>query len=274
MIIYKNQYITVFQSALFQTTSTVIILPEFVLVVDPTWLPAEVEQIKEYVYRNKGDRKLYLLFTHSDWDHIIGYGAFPDATIIASFELVNKDHKEKVRILEQIYSFDDRNYIERGYEITYPKVNHVIQVDGEQLTIEGTTLTFYKAQGHTDCGLFTVIEPLGIFLAGDYLSDCEFPLIYHSSKAYELTLNKVDGILEQHDIKLMIPGHGAVTEDKSIIKQRKLESMTYIKQLRALLQENNKEQIEKMIEKYRFPRMMKDFHKENQQLLSRELGIS
>jgi hydroxyacylglutathione hydrolase len=53
-----------------------------VLIVDLNWLPNEVDDIRNYVDSVKGDRELYLLFTHGDFDHIIGYKAFPGAKII------------------------------------------------------------------------------------------------------------------------------------------------------------------------------------------------
>lgn len=62
--------------------------------------------------------------------------------------------------------------------------------DGEQLKIGSTTLNFYEAKGHTDVGIFTIIEPLGVWIAGDYFSNIEFPFIYSSSKDYIQTLEK------------------------------------------------------------------------------------
>ena len=85
MIQFQNEHITVFQSALYQTTCTVVETKDFVLVVDPNWLPHEMEEeIEQHVTQIRGQRELYLLFTHGDFDHVIGYHAFPGAKVIRS----------------------------------------------------------------------------------------------------------------------------------------------------------------------------------------------
>lgn len=230
MIQYQNQYMTVFQSSLYQTTSTVVQTRDLILVVDPTWLPHEISEIREYVMRIKGERPIYLLFTHADFDHIIGYKAFPEAMTIGSIEMEN--HPEKESVIEQIEEFDSRYYVQRSYPIHFPKLDIVIKQEGESISIGETQLTFYSAPGHTPDGLFTVIDSLGLLIAGDYLSNVEFPYIYHSSLAYEETMNKVEGILKNHSIRLLVPGHGQVTDVALEIKTRMERSLDYIHELR------------------------------------------
>ncbi|GIN86006.1 MBL fold metallo-hydrolase [Heyndrickxia sporothermodurans] len=268
MIQFKNNHITVFESQLFKTTSTVIETDDCVIVVDPTWLPSEVEEIRDYVNKIKNKKPIYLLFTHSDWDHILGYGAFPDAIVIASKELYER--KDKDQIINQIKVFDDKYYIDRDYPISYPKIDIVVSEDGQVLNIEGTSLTFYKAKGHTDDGLFSIVEPYGIWIAGDYLSDVEFPYIYFSSEEYEKTLAKTDLILKKHDVKLLVPGHGHATENIDEIQKRKKESLDYIRELRSAIL--SKRDSFYLLEKYSYLRAMKDFHEGNIRLLKKEIG--
>ena len=124
---YQTQAITVFESALFRTITSLIKLPDATVLVDPNWLPHEVEHIRktlafpESLQDFSSDSPLYLLFTHSDYDHIIGYRAFPNAKVIASEAFVNSPDKEKN--LRQIREFDDEYYIQRDYEIEYPEVD-------------------------------------------------------------------------------------------------------------------------------------------------------
>lgn len=93
MIQFQNEAVTVFQSALFQTTSSVIQTKEMILIVDPNWLPNEIETIRNYVNSIQWEREIYLLFTHGDFDHIIGYQAFPGAKTIGSLGLQNHPKK-------------------------------------------------------------------------------------------------------------------------------------------------------------------------------------
>ncbi|HEU5139931.1 MAG TPA: MBL fold metallo-hydrolase [Bacillales bacterium] len=264
MIHYQNGAITVFQSALYKTTSTVIETEDLVLVTDPNWLPHEVEQIKEHVEQIKKDRPVYLLFTHSDFDHIIGYKAFPDAKVIASREM--NENPDREHILEQIRKFDDQYYLERDYEIAYPNADIIIEADGQATEIGGTKLTFYKAPGHTPDGIFTIVEPLGIWIAGDYLSDVEFPFIYDGSAAFEETLLKTNKILDNHDIRLLVTGHGHVARDKREIQKRQQKALSYIRGLRKA----EKSSLESLWGEVRFPRGMKAEHEQNIRLIKKE----
>jgi len=267
--IYESEQVTVFQSVLYKTNCTVIQTDDCVLLVDPNWLPFEIECIRNFITQIKGKRPLYLLFTHSDYDHIIGYGAFSDAITIGSSEMNTLPNKED--IIEQIIRFDHDYYIDREYEIAFPKLNHVISEEGEQLKIGQTTLTFFKAPGHTSDGLFTIVEPLGIFIAGDYLSDIEFPYIYSSGTDYDHTLQKVEGILKQHPITLLVPGHGHTTNSPAEIRLRQQQSLTYIQQLKKEVTKGTAaENTLYLIESYKYLKNMTNFHHNNIKLLKNE----
>lgn len=223
----------VFTSALYQTTSTVLLSPSAICVVDPNWLPDEVMRIKGFVDAMKGQRKLYLLFTHSDYDHIIGYGAFTSDAVIASQAFATKQDREND--VEQVIDFDRKHDISRDYPITYPKADIIVKEDGQQLQLGEMILTFYLAQGHTDEGIFTIVEPQGIWVAGDYLSDIEFPLVGGSLSEYRLTLKKVDQILLSHQISSLIPGHGSVEGSIDGIRKRRDHAMQYLDDLEMFL---------------------------------------
>ncbi|MFC4779373.1 MBL fold metallo-hydrolase [Paenibacillus sp. GCM10023252] len=273
MIILQNNTTTLFRSALYETLSAVIQTEDLVLVVDPTWLPHEVEEIRQHTYSILADRPLYLLFTHSDYDHILGYRAFPGAKVIASGAFARQEPAYIEATLEQIRAFDDDYYLTRGYEIEYPAVDMEAVRDGDTLQIGGTRLTFYQAAGHNPDGLFTIVEPLGLWLAGDYLSDIEFPFIYHSSEEYEATLAKTELILERHSIQLLVPGHGEPTDSREEMLRRKKDSIAYIDRMREATLSRNQASIDRIIDGCRFPRNLRKFHQGNQRLFERELGL-
>jgi hydroxyacylglutathione hydrolase len=266
--IYQKQSLTVYQSDLYMTNSMVLELPELVVVVDPNWLPREVAAIKKHVYNRLGNRPLYLLFTHSDYDHIIGYRAFPGAKVIASRRFRDKDNKEE--ILELIRQFDDDYYIVRDYSIDYPNVDIVIDQDGDTLSVGDTTLTFYMAPGHNDDGILTVVQPEGILLAGDYLSDVEFPYIYHSSIDYMQTLKKAEHIMNTCNIQTLVPGHGSVTESYKAMQRLIQVSRDYILGLRSAIEAEDQALIESIIIECPFPRNMRKFHENNRKLMEKE----
>ncbi|MFJ8067010.1 MBL fold metallo-hydrolase [Psychrobacillus sp. NPDC096426] len=264
MVQYENETIKVFQSSLYLTTSAVIELDDAIVLTDPNWLPQEVEEIKAYVNQVRKNRQLYIIYTHSDFDHIIGSGAFPDAIVIASRKL--SENKHKVDAMNQVHTFDQKYYLQRNYKPTYPKVNYIVSEDGQELVLGTSTLTFYLAPGHTDDGLFTVIEPAGIFLSGDYLSDVEFPFIFDSYLEYVQSMRKANDIFAKHTISLHVPGHGHTTENKVEMQNRLKFSQEYLEQL--LVHQENMEEI--LQERYIFYEGMKHIHQDNKKLALKE----
>lgn len=264
MIQFNKNGITVFQSALFMTTSAVIQNNEYIVLADPNWLPHEVAEIREYINGQLGDRQLYIIYTHSDFDHIIGSGAFPEAKVIATERFMdNPNREEKMR---KIHQFDQGYYLQRNYQPEYPAVDVVVSNHGQKLELGSMTLTFYLAPGHTHEGLFTVIEPYGVFLSGDYLSDVEFPFIYSSYKDYVSTMETAEKILAQHSITTHIPGHGTTTENEAEMQNRLNLSKHYLTQL---VQDHG--ELENFLRKnYTFYDGIKEVHEENKKIAKRE----
>jgi hydroxyacylglutathione hydrolase len=257
MIHFERDHITVFQSSLYMTTSAIIQTDDVMIMTDPNWLPNEVQEIREYIDRQKGNKQLYIVYTHSDFDHIIGSGAFPEAKVIAAEEFQNNLQKDET--IKKIHKFDQGYYLQRNYEPVYPSVDYAVSSDGEVLDLGQLTLTFYKAPGHTKDSIFTVIEPLGIFLSGDYLSDVEFPFIFSSYTDYVKTLDTAEYILSKHKINYHIPGHGSVTDNQQEIENRINDSKYYLNQLLS-----DERMVEKHCrEKYAFFEATESIHLEN-----------
>ncbi len=271
MIQYKNEHITVFQSCLYQTTTTVVETKEFILLVDPNWLPHEIEEIQQYVNRMKRNRELYLLFTHGDFDHVIGYRAFPNAITIGSIGLAQ--HPEKQKKLDLIREFDATHYIQRDYPIEFPELHHVIEHDGQQIAVGDTTLTFFLAPGHSEDGLLTVVEPLSVLIAGDYLSDFELPFIYYSGSAYQQTLKKAGLIIDQYKIATLVPGHGQTTTNRQEMKRRVDMSLQYLRRLKQALENNDQEMVSVLEQEHAFTSAFtKECHQKNVEILLKELN--
>lgn len=262
MIIYQQDKLSIFQSSLYQTNAFVFATDSFVLIVDPNWLPKEVQAIRDFVDQEYPEKSIYLLFTHSDYDHIIAYGLFPEAKVIASERFQPNIRKET--ILQEIHQFDQQHYLQRSYPILYPEVDLVISEDAQVLEIEGERFIFYLAPGHTDDGLFTIIESAGLFIAGDYLSDLEFPFIYHDIKAYQNTLLKLDTILQKHSIRLLLPGHGTYLEDElQEVLNRRDRDLAYIEDLLKTLVAGKAFPLDDWLGRFPFPEGIRAEHIRN-----------
>ncbi|MWV44290.1 MBL fold metallo-hydrolase [Paenibacillus sp. HJL G12] len=270
MIQFSNKKITVFQSVLFQTTSTVIELDDAILIVDPNWLPGEVQEIKAHVDAVQGDKACYLLFTHADYDHIIGYKAFPGAITIGSVALAN--HPQKEHKLKLIRDFDATYYVTRDYPVEFPELDIVIDRDGQQVMVGSTMLSFYLAPGHTEDGLFTVVDAEGVLIAGDYLSDFELPFIYDSARAYEETIRKAASILQNHPVRLLIPGHGQHTESRAEMDRRVNMALDHLKRMEQAILADDEQALEQLKLEHGFlSETTMECHQDNVRIMRQEL---
>jgi hydroxyacylglutathione hydrolase len=270
-IIYRDPNVTVFQSALFQTNSTVVETDDLILVVDPAWLPNEILQIRQFVEEKKGLRPVWLLFTHSDYDHIIGYGAFEHAGVICSRAMI--ENPKKGDILEQIHQFDHDFYVDRPYPIKYPDhAEFEVFRDGATFKLGHTKMTFYLTPGHTEDSIACVIWQLGLCLAGDYLCNVEFPFIYFSSFEYEKTLEKFTKIHDKTWFTRLIPGHGDLSLSIHDWMTRRTNGLEYIYEMRESVRTGKPFDVENLWKTYRFGRLQQKYHLKNLELMHRELA--
>jgi glyoxylase-like metal-dependent hydrolase (beta-lactamase superfamily II) len=267
-ITYRDPTVTIFQSALFQTNSTVIRTDDAVLVVDPAWLPDEVMAIRQYVDSIRGHRDLFLIFTHSDYDHILGYRAFEPNKVFMSKAMAENPNKEAV--LEQAFDFDEKYYVDRPYPIEYPAGDFLVYRDGVQFRHGQTKMTFYLTPGHTADSMMVVVWQLGLCIAGDYLSNVEFPFIYHSSIDYVNTLEKLPLIHDRNWFTRLVPGHGDPALSINDWLQRRTESLAYIVALRESIATGIPFDESSLWTRYRYPRLQHKFHTDNVALMTRE----
>jgi len=267
----STEHLVVFESALFRTTSTCIWTDDYVLIVDPNWLPAEVFHIHRFIeWRSKG-KELYLLFTHSDYDHIIGYGAFPGFTTIASQRFV--DNPDKARQLQQAIDWDDEYYIQRDYApLTYPAIDLPIAEEGQTMRIGQDDYVFYQAPGHNYDGLLTFNRSRGILVVGDYLSNVEFPYVYHSFAGYRATLATLKKLVASGEVNTLITGHGDYTTDRVEMERRITDSFDYLQQLETSVKTGEAFDFDGLMQRYSFPVIMRQFHDKNLALLRVEMA--
>jgi len=266
---YQDQHTTIFESALYRTTCALIERANHYLLVDPNWLPLEVEFIAQATAKIDENKQPFLLFTQSDYDHIIAYERFAlSAKIIASQAFVNHPNPEKE--LKVIREFDEEYYIQRDYNISYPKVDLVI--NGEEKRPLGNDLYhFLPANGHNRDGILTFHEELGVLILGDYLSNLEFPFIYESLAAYRATLNRIDGLLKKENVKLLITGHGDCTKDKKEMQKRLEQSKNYLNHLEKSILEAVPFPEGDLWKDYQASTFLRKAHQENLALVRKEL---
>lgn len=219
--------ITIFESALFRTTSCVLELDNKVLLVDPNWLPYEIDFIRNFVDQTYPNHNRFLYFTHADFDHIIGYKAFPEAVTIGDFRMAN--HSNKKNYLKQILDFDNEFYIKRNYPIEFPDIQ--IQIDKNEFVSHDfdTGIMFFLTPGHVDNGSAAIFPSQKLCIAGDYLSNIEIPWVEYGFKSYLHTLELFQRYLTKYNIEMLVTGHGDIAIGKTEIHRRLDEDVEYVR---------------------------------------------
>lgn len=267
---YQTSELIILESALYRTTTTVIIGADHLLLVDPNWLPTEIDFIKNTVAHYENGRACYLAFTHSDYDHIIGAGAFPKYSTIASRDFVDSPTKEKT--ISLIHDFDDKHYVNRDYPITYPNIDLAIERYPREIKLGSDNYTIYKAHGHNHDGIIIYNQEKQILIVGDYLSNIEFPFIYYSYRSYLETLKRLENLILSQTINCLIVGHGDHSYDQEEMERRLTSSYAYLEELEADAKGKLNFDLIRLSKKYPFPINTLRFHHDNLKLAKEELG--
>lgn len=229
-----------FKSVLWQMNSPVLARGGEALVVDPGYFPLEVAAVREFVDREGLAPRV--LFTHGDFDHVVGWPEFPSAPRWGSAAMLTRD---RARVERQIHEYDAQFYIERDHPFTFPSLDVRLPAGGAaglaaaganapaRLRLADLELLFYSAPGHTADGVITVVPDLRLAICGDYLSDLEFPFVEDSLAGYRATLALLAQLTAEFGIETLVPGHGPLAFSRAAILQRVAQDQAYLAALAA-----------------------------------------
>ena len=198
-----------FESALWQTTSLLLVADSAAVVIDPCISVDEVATIRARA-DELGVDVGHVLVTHADWDHICGIAAFPDAVAAMgtrTAELVsNGDAAAGV----------EKRAAEMGVAVPgAPRVDRVLTA-GTAHRIGPFDVETLALSGHTPDGTAYRVRELGVLAVGDHLSAIEFPFA-SSTADYRLTLAGLVDLLRHDPPERVVPGHGPpLTPDEAL----------------------------------------------------------
>lgn len=207
--------VNIFQSSIWQTNAVVITNEAANIIIDPCYFPAEIQIIADFVNRRRSFNK-YIVFTHSDFDHVVGYQHFKGAKIIAHEELKFCDKSSQI---DQLHEIDHTYYIKRKIPFIFPEPDLTFETT-YQIPLKNDNILFYHAPGHTGDSCFIISKEKRIMFAGDYLSDLEFPFVYYNIKAYMRSLELAGKLIRDLDIEYVVPGHGDIAKGLEEITDR------------------------------------------------------
>lgn len=193
-------YFERFESALWQTSSLLLVADDEAVVIDPCISSDEVARIAGRA-ATLGARVTHVLVTHADWDHVCGIAAFPDAVATMGSRTA------------EIVAGGGPGDLIRKRATTYrlaiagePRVDRALTV-GRAHQIGPFVVETTALRGHTDDGTAYRIRELDLLAVGDHLSAVEFPFASTTSD-YRTALASLIELLRNDPPAHVVPGHG------------------------------------------------------------------
>ncbi len=219
------------QSAVWQTTATLIRTGEEAFLIDSPVLPEEIELLPSLCNQAMFDI-VGLLATHADWDHLLGRLAFPDTPLALAETSAARITGEPGAAARDLREFDAQWYLERERPLSLPGAE-ALPVPGF-LEIGSNEIELHPADGHTADGMALFARWCGVLVVGDYVSPVEIPMISEggSLSAYRATLKRLQDLVGDKDCEHVIAGHGGLLDPmraNAIIN----EDLAYLDELEA-----------------------------------------
>ncbi|HEY2320888.1 MAG TPA: MBL fold metallo-hydrolase [Solirubrobacteraceae bacterium] len=213
----------VLQSRLWATNSVVVPAGEDAcLVCDPSIFPDEIAEIRALT---DGSARVYVLVTHSDFDHVCGLPAFAGATVVTGVSTAAAIAGGAAR----------RKLDESGREWGAAwdgELRVDVTVSAEAVWCGDLEIAAVECQGHCDDGAGFVIAGRGLLLAGDYLSTVSPPIVLGSFDGAVSAIERLLRTIDAHRIPTIVPGHGPVL-DRDQAHQVGREDIRYLRAVQA-----------------------------------------
>ena len=186
------------------TTSTMLVGQRDALLVDPAWLPDELDAIAASIH----ERKLNVVggfATHAHYDHLLWHPGFGEGPRWASAKTAERADTERPALVKQLGAGFPGQLVDL--------MGRVRAVDGRipaESVPDGFDVELIFHDGHAPGHTALWLPRQRVLIAGDMLSDVELPLPYHPDNLplYIDALDRLSPIIEQ--AKVVIPGHGNV----------------------------------------------------------------
>ncbi len=160
-----------------------------------------------------GDRELTIIYSHADWDHIWGTGAFPHRkTEIIGHSFCQKRFTNDVPVkLDEKKSEDSTQW----EDVKLIPPNKTFQQE-LIVNLNDTTLILQQLQGHTEDSIVAFLPDKGILLMGDTV---ETPLPSVPPECpIDLWIEELQRWESDSRVKSVIPSHGIIG-GREIIQQ-------------------------------------------------------
>jgi glyoxylase-like metal-dependent hydrolase (beta-lactamase superfamily II) len=194
----------------YMNNSVVIVGDNGVILVDTGFNDEIGAHIKQAVGKITPKPVTHVINTHHHGDHTLGNVVFSGARFISAEkckELLETTGYDWIRIIETVLA--------RKFPDTRPVSASVTYGDGRADTvIDGVKLTFWVPSGsHTPGDMMVLLPDEGVLIAGDIVVEHMAPSFRDAHvKSWIGSLAEIEKV----DVKVIVPGHGKLTDTKHV----------------------------------------------------------
>jgi glyoxylase-like metal-dependent hydrolase (beta-lactamase superfamily II) len=195
--------------------------------IDPAVLPVDMRGIRHLLAEQR-IKPENLVITHYHYDHVLGPEHFPDVRVIAqSASQTALSSIDIDRLIAHVRQLESEHTIRRIKPFRIPEPDLTFE-RRMAVRVADLELELIHAPGHAPDQCVIYQPDAGILWAADMLSDLEIPFVYENLADYQQTLDD----LKELDVKILVPGHGQLTENPMEIRKRFKEDIAYLAELR------------------------------------------
>lgn len=189
-----------------------IVGPEGVVVIDTGPSRRYGQQMREAI-RKVTDKPVALVInTHHHPDHFLGNQAFADGPIAALADVQKGIASDGNAFAENLFRMSG-DWM-KGTEVVAP--TRILQAG--PLTVAGRPLRLLALGGHTAADLAVLDETSHVLFTGDLVFNDRAPTTPHAQiPRWLAALDNLEGVMAEAGVKVLVPGHGAVTQDAAPI---------------------------------------------------------
>ncbi|MCU0519604.1 MAG: MBL fold metallo-hydrolase [Anaerolineae bacterium] len=194
--------------------------------LDPGITPTELDAVATFVAAHGADVR-GIVVTHAHWDHLLGPTRFPRARVFAAagYAAVVSEHGDD--LVRQVAAWRSADG-QPGLDVFVPPAPDVMFDDRICIHLGARSLRLMIARGHAPDHVVLYEPSAGLLWAGDMLSDVEIPMVMDTFSHYLQTLDRLSHL----DVRVLVPGHGTVTDDAVEIRGRFERDQAYLAAMR------------------------------------------
>ncbi len=218
-----------FSSQFLGMNSTVVYEAENAYLIDPGVFPRETRRIEKYLQEN-GLSQISILLTHTHGDHISGWNRLPRYPTYGHVRIAAKSESVRNNDVRYLKGMFRKQGIEDLDDLTFPDNIQYLD-EGEFKKIPPHSFAFFYVPGHAVDMTTIVVPGENLMFSGDMLVQIPAPFILNSTRKYWHSLKKFRKLVEEYDIRCLIPGHGKPAKSTEDILNRIRHEQEYLQKL-------------------------------------------